>query len=62
MANSVFCIIFMVDPLVPIFEFDYDGHICSLENFSMCLWTPYKGVLGWLKFVRGGGWVQELKN
>ncbi len=21
-------------------EFDYDGHICSLENFCRCLWTP----------------------
>ena len=52
--------------LVPIFEFDYDGHICSLKNFSMCLWTPYKGVLGWLKFYRGGGdrggGCKKLKN
>ncbi len=46
--------------LVPIFEFDYDGHICSLENFSMCLWTTYKGVLGRLKFDRGG--CKNLKN
>ena len=29
-------------------------------NFSMCLWTPYKGVLGWLKFDRGE-W-KKLKN
>ncbi len=29
-------------------------------NFSMCLWTPYKGVLGWLKFDRGG--MQETQK
>ncbi len=45
-----------IGPLLmwPTVFFAYDCHICSLENFSMCLWTPYKGVLGWLKFVRGG--------
>ncbi len=29
-------------------------------NFSMCLWTPYGGVLWWLKFVPGG--VQETQK
>ena len=60
MANNVFCIPVHSYHIVPIFEFDYDGHICSLENFSMSLWTPYKGVLGWLKFVPGA--VQETQK
>ncbi len=42
------------------FEFDYDSLICSLDNFSMCLWTPYKGAMGWLKFDQRG--VQETKK
>ncbi len=29
--------------------------------YSLFLWTPYKGVLGWLKFDWGGG-VQETQK
>ncbi len=28
--------------------------VIALENFSMCLWTPYKDALWCLKFDQGG--------
>ncbi len=40
---------------------DPDQFVASPPVRYMCLWTPYKGVLGWLKFDRGGG-VQETKK
>ena len=38
----------------PPLKLDPDGHLFSLEKFNMSLWTPYKVILKWLKFDRGG--------
>ena len=39
-----------------------DASIIDVEDFSMSLWGPYKGVLRWLKFDRVGGGCKQLEK